>query len=319
MNKKIKNENRPQPFAIRHNPPWSLDENRVTPKDIYVDRRNFLKGMGKVSLAALAFSASSKLWWANPLWAKTETPSSLKASPENLVGRFNNFYEFTPDKSRVWKLAKQLPLEGWSIQVKGLVKQPQVLQVADLIQKFDSQERIYRLRCVETWSAVIPWRGFPLRKLIQLCEPLSSARYVKFKTFLIPNNAPGQKDRFWEPWPYVEGLTLAEAMHDLSFLATGMYGHPLNPQNGAPIRLVVPWKYGFKSIKSIVAIEFTREAPRTFWQDMSPLEYDFEANVLPKVPYARWHQSVETLLGENQTIATLPYNGYADQVASLYK
>ena len=319
MNKKAATKKKPERFAIRNNPPWSLAKNRVTPEAIYLDRRNFLKGLGQASLAALAFSVSSKLWWANPLWAQAGNSSSGKITPETLTGRYNNFYEFTPDKSRVWQLAKPLPLEGWAIRVTGLVTKPQVLQVEDLIRKWHQEERIYRLRCVETWSAVIPWRGFPLRKLIQLCEPHSSARYVKFKTFVIPNIAPGQKNRFWEPWPYVEGLSMAEAMHDLSFLATGMYGHPLNPQNGAPIRLVVPWKYGFKSIKSIVEMEFTREAPRTFWQDMSPLEYDFEANVLPQIPYARWHQSVETLLGESKTVPTLPYNGYADQVASLYK
>ncbi len=293
-------------------PEWNVPESEVTLENVYLNRRKFLEGLGHASLAVMA-------GWVLPSVAPAQTSKKDAVTPESLTGGFNNFYEFTPDKARVRQLAKQLPLEGWAIRVTGLVKKPQVLPVADLIRKWDQEERIYRLRCVETWSAVIPWRGFPLQKLIQLCEPLSSARYVKFKTFVIPNIAPGQKSRFWEPWPYVEGLSLAEAMHDLSFMATGMYGHPLNPQNGAPIRLVVPWKYGFKSIKSIVEMEFTREAPRTFWQDMSPLEYDFEANVLPQVPYARWHQSVETLLGENKTVPTLPYNGYADQVASLYK
>ena len=291
---------------------WDLPESEITLEDVYLNRRKFLEGMGHSGLAVMA-------GWLLPVTVRAKTSEKESITAESLTGGFNNFYEFTPDKARVRQMAKQLPLAGWSIQIKGLVQQPRVVDIADLIRKFDHEERIYRLRCVETWSAVIPWTGFPLRRLIELAQPLSQARFVKFTTFSNPNIMPGQKDRFWEPWPYVEGLSLAEAMHDLSFMATGMYGHSLNPQNGAPIRLVVPWKYGFKSIKSIVEMEFTREAPRTFWQDMSPLEYDFEANVVPQVPYARWHQSVETRLGENRTVATLLYNGYANQVASLYK
>ncbi len=291
---------------------WEIPESEVTLEDVYLNRRKFLEGLSYAGLAMMA-------GWALPSRARAQTSRVDVLTPESLTGKFNNFYEFTPDKSRVRKMAKALPLESWTLHIKGLVKKPQTFGVEDLIRKISQEERVYRLRCVETWSAVIPWTGFPLRKLIAMAEPLSQARYVKFTTFLNPNIAPGQKDRFWEPWPYVEGLNLAEAMNDLAFMATGMYGHDLNPQNGAPIRLVVPWKYGFKSIKSIVEMEFTREAPRTFWQNMSPLEYDFAANVVPNVPYARWHQSVETLLGENKTVPTRLYNGYADQVASLYK
>ena len=290
---------------------WEIAESEVTLEDVYLNRRTFLEGLGHAGLAMMA-------GWMLPSPLSAQTSKENSVTPESLTGRFNNFYEFTPNKSRVRHLAQQLPLDGWSIRVTGLVKKPQVLAVADLMRKINQEERIYRLRCVETWSAVIPWTGFPLRKLIERAEPLASARYVKFSTFVNPNIAPGQKNRFWEPWPYVEGLSLAEAMHDLSFMATGMYGHALNPQNGAPIRLVVPWKYGFKSIKSIVEMEFTRTAPRTFWQDMSPLEYDFEANVVPEIPYARWQQNVETRLGEEKAVPTLPYNGYAGQVASLY-
>lgn len=290
---------------------WEIPESEVTLEDVYLNRRTFLEGLGHAGLAVMA-------GWMLPAPLSAQISKENAVTPESLTGRFNNFYEFTPNKSRVRHLAQQLPLEGWSIRVTGLVKKPRVLAVADLMRKINQEERIYRLRCVETWSAVIPWTGFPLRKLIEQAEPLASARYVKFSTFVYPNIAPGQKSRFWEPWPYVEGLSLAEAMHDLSFMATGMYGHALNPQNGAPIRLVVPWKYGFKSIKSIVEMEFTRTAPRIFWQDMSPLEYDFEANVVPEIPYARWHQNVETRLGEEKAVPTLLYNGYAGQVASLY-
>jgi sulfoxide reductase catalytic subunit YedY len=171
---------------------------------------------------------------------------------------------------------------------------------------------------VEAWSVVIPWTGFPLRLLIDQLQPLASARYIKFTTFLDPVIASGQKKRFWEPWPYTEGLRLDEARHDLSFMATGVYGHPLPGQHGAPIRLVVPWKYGFKSIKSIARIEFTREKPETFYTSLSPLEYDFDANVQPDIPYARWHQAFERVPGKEETVKTLPYNGYASQVAGLY-
>ena len=295
-------------------PEWGLPESETTLEEVYLNRRNFLQGLGHASLALMAGLAL-------PTQARAQSTSSppSEITPQKLAQGYNNFYEFTPDKSRVRDLAKTLPLEDWTLDITGLVKQPKTVAVADLTRRFSQEERVYRLRCVETWSAVIPWTGFPLHKLIALAEPLAQARYVRFKTFLNPNVAPGQKDRFWEPWPYVEGLTVAEAINDLAFMATGMYGKSLPPQNGAPIRLVVPWKYGFKSIKSIVEIEFTREAPPTFWQTLSPLEYDFEANVLPEVPYARWHQSVETPLGHNRTVPTLPYNGYADQVASLYK
>ncbi len=305
-------------FEILKRPPWSAPDHQITPEEIYCDRRNFLKGLGQVGITALALTTPFP-WRGLAAGGAQPAQPSLQITPEKWVGGYNNFYEFTSDKARVRQLARDLPLDPWSIQVQGLVKHPGSVRVDDLIQRMPQEERIYRLRCVETWSAVIPWTGFPLRKWIETLEPLPAARYVKFTTFLNPNIAPGQKDRFWEPWPYTEGLRLDEAMNDLAFMAVGIYGHKLPPQNGAPIRLVVPWKYGFKSIKSIVAVEFTRQAPSTFWQSADPLEYDFDANVLPQVPYARWDQRVERPLGKNLTVPTLPYNGYADQVASLYK
>ena len=303
---------------------WEVAESAVTPEDIYLNRRNFLAGLSKVGLAALAVTTLPS-WMSLPhAWGQVASEGNRSSSvprsitPESLTSRYNNFYEFTMDKSRVRELAGALPSEDWTIRVEGLVKKPGVLNVESLIRKMRQEERTYRLRCVETWTVTIPWRGFPLRDLVNLLDPLPSARFVRFKTFLNPNWAPGQKDRFWEPWPYVEGLRLDEALHDLAFIAVGMYGHPLNPQNGAPIRLVVPWKYGFKSIKSIAAIEFTRKAPTIFWQSMSPLEYDFWANVNPSVPYARWDQGVERVLGTGDTVPTQPFNGYAGQVAGLY-
>ena len=303
---------------------WEVAESTVTPEDIYLDRRKFLAGLGQVGLAAWAVTTLPgwlgpvHAWGQVALGGNRSNVDMRSTTPESLTSRYNNFYEFTMDKSRVREMAGALRSEDWTIRVEGLVKKPRVLNVESLVRKMQQEERIYRLRCVETWTATIPWRGFPLRDLVNLLDPLPSARFVRFKTFLNPNWAPGQKDRFWEPWPYVEGLRLDEALHDLAFIAVGMYGHPLNPQNGAPIRLVVPWKYGFKSIKSIAAIEFTREAGTTFWQSMSPLEYDFWANVNPSVPYARWHQGVERVLGTGDIVPTQPFNGYAGQVAGLY-
>ncbi len=247
---------------------WQISEQEVTPEDIYVRRREFLSTSLKLGSAAMAafygFSPFTKSWS-----AESKNSSSSAITPEIIASRFNNFYEFGVEKERIWKLARKLQTKGWQIEVDGLVKNPQTLDVETWARKFPQEERVYRLRCVEAWSVVIPWTGFPLRLLIDKLEPLSSARYIKFTTFLDPVIAPGQKKRFWEPWPYTEGLRLDEARHDLAFMATGIYGHPLPGQHGAPIRLVVPWKYGFKSIKSITRIEFTREEPETFYTSLS--------------------------------------------------
>lgn len=307
----------------------------VTPESAYQNRREFLKRMGIVTLGAAAWTVFPNLLGVAKTLAQTEdSPPSIKlnpkglgsdnnpiarsVTPESLVGRYNNFYEFGVQKDRIWRLTEAMETKGWTLSVGGLADKPQVLDVEKLIRKMTLEDRIYRLRCVETWSAIIPWRGFPLRDLIRLLSPKPSARYVKLKTFLDPNIAAGQKNRFWEPWPYTEGLTLEEAMHPLTFVAVGMYGHPLPPQNGAPIRLVIPWKYGFKSIKSIASIEFTEEQPEIFWQSVSPLEYDFWANVEPNKPYARWNQQFERLIGQEELIPSLPYNGYAKEVSRLY-
>jgi sulfoxide reductase catalytic subunit YedY len=300
--------------------PWELPEQQVTPEEVYLKRRDFLKTMGRASLGAAALLMLPP--GLSRLWATTNNapaPPPLTPSPESTVSRYNNFYEFGTVKDKIWKLAEALNTDGWQIEVGGLVRKPQILDAEKLIRKMPVEDRIYRLRCVETWSVVVPWTGFPLKVLIDQLEPLSGARYVKFTTFLDPNIARGQRSRFWEPWPYTEGLTLEEATHDLTFVATGIYGHSLPPNHGAPLRLVVPWKYGFKSIKSIVKIEFTKEEPETFWQSVSPLEYDFPANVVPHQPYARWHQEFERIPGQEETFKTELFNGYAEQVAHLYK
>jgi len=318
-------------FGIKIFTDWDISENDTTPEEIYLNRRKFLRNAGELGGNILALSTLSNLL--NPKEAFSANSSSNEAISQNennrtdlrdkitsevLTSSYNNFYEFGTNKSDISFLAKKLPVENWKIKVEGLVHEPRILDVDKIIQAMPLEQRVYRLRCVETWSAIIPWSGFPLRELIKMSSPLSTARYVKFKTFVDPNIAPGQKNRFWEPWPYVEGLSMSEAMHNLAFVAVGMYGHHLNPQNGAPIRLVVPWKYGFKSIKSIDVIEFVKDRPRTFWQTVSPLEYDFWANVEPDVPYAKWDQRFEVLLGKTKQEKTMLYNGYAAQVAKLY-
>jgi len=317
-------------FGIKIFTDWDIPENDTTPEEIYLNRRKFLGNVGKLGGNILALSTLSLLNPKEVFSANSSSNESIsqnennltdlrdKITSEVLTSSYNNFYEFGTNKSDISFLAKKLPVENWKIKIEGLVHEPRILDVDKIIQAMPLEQRVYRLRCVETWSAIIPWSGFPLRELIKMSSPLSTARYIKFKTFVDPNIAPGQKNRFWEPWPYVESLSMSEAMHNLAFVAVGMYGHQLNPQNGAPIRLVVPWKYGFKSIKSIDVIEFVKDRPNTFWQTVSPLEYDFWANVEPDVPYAKWDQRFEVLLGKTKKEKTMLYNGYAAQVAKLY-
>ena len=318
-------------FGIKISPAWDISENDATPEEIYLNRRKFLENTGKLGGTILAFNTLSNLLTPKGVFAASSSFSESisqnetnladlrdRVTSEILTSRYNNFYEFGALKGDISLLAKKLPVGEWTIKVEGLVHEPRILDVDKIVQTMPLEQRVYRLRCVETWSAIIPWSGFSLRELIKMLNPLSTARYIKFKTFVDPNIAPGQKKRFWEPWPYVEGLSMSEAMHNLAFVAVGMYGHQLNPQNGAPIRLVVPWKYGFKSIKSIDVIEFVKDRPNTFWQTVSPLEYDFWANVEPDVPYAKWDQRFEVLLGKTKKEKTMLYNGYAAQVAKLY-
>jgi sulfoxide reductase catalytic subunit YedY len=238
-------------------------------------------------------------------------------TPYESVTGYNNYYEFSTDKESVAKLARNFQPTPWTVTVGGMVTQPQTYAVEDLLKQFPSEERIYRLRCVEGWSMVIPWMGFSLGKLLAAAGPTSDARYVRFETVERPAEMPGQRDDYYR-WPYVEGLRLDEAMHDLTLLATGLYGKSLPNQNGAPLRLVVPWKYGFKSIKSIVKIDLVAEPPQSLWMLAAPNEYGFYANVNPDVSHPRWSQSSERRIGERQRRQTLAFNGYAEQVAQLY-
>jgi len=239
-----------------------------------------------------------------------------KLTSFDAITNYTNFYEFSTRKEEVTLLAQDFKTSPWTVEVGGLVHKPKTFDIDDLL-KFEQEERIYRLRCVEAWSMVIPWLGSPLAKLLGEVEPMSQAKYVRFETLYDPEQMPGQKRKSF-PWPYVEGLRLDEAMHDLTILATGLYGKSLLPQNGAPVRLVVPWKYGFKSIKSIVKIDLVEEMPTSLWMAAGPTEYGFWANVNPNVPHPRWSQATERRIGEDRRRETLLFNGYAEEVARLY-
>ncbi|RME56132.1 MAG: protein-methionine-sulfoxide reductase catalytic subunit MsrP [Caldilineae bacterium] len=315
--------------------PWY----EITPEHVYLNRRAFMKGAG-LAAGALALAAcgpgappqeepAAGSSPAQPAASGTEQEAepSAGASTDELgdplnsfeqITNYNNYYEFTTDKQRVAKMAKDFPTSPWTVTVGGLVNKPGVYDMDDIRSMFDIEERIYRLRCVEAWSMVIPWQGFPLRKLLEVVEPKSEAKYVRFETLYNPELMPGQKSR-WYDWPYVEGLRMDEAMHDLTLLATGLYGKDLLPQSGAPLRLVVPWKYGFKSIKAIVKIDLVTEQPTSLWMAAAPNEYGFYANVNPDVPHPRWSQASERRIGERGRRPTLPFNGYAEQVAHLYE
>ncbi|MBK8433171.1 MAG: protein-methionine-sulfoxide reductase catalytic subunit MsrP [Chloroflexi bacterium] len=312
----------------------TIPSSEITPEHIYLSRRQFMAGAAvltaSTALAACAAPSTEVVETAVPPTlapgAPTAAPPQSQATADELgapltdydtITTYNNYYEFSIDKGEVAPLAQGFRTNPWQIEVGGMVNKPGIYDMDDLRGKFDQEERIYRLRCVEAWSMVIPWNGFSLAKLLAEVEPTAEARYVRFETLLDPEQMPGQKSR-WYSWPYVEGLRLDEAMHDLTLLATGLYGRDLAPQNGAPIRLVVPWKYGFKSIKSIVKIELTNVMPTSLWMDAAPNEYGFYANVNPEVSHPRWSQSTERRIGEFSRRETLKFNGYEEEVAHLY-
>ena len=298
-----------------------IDPSDITPKKLYLSRRQFIGSAGALAVGALALAACK----GNVPTVETGTPPGAGASTDELgdpltsfqdITHYNNYYEFSTNKEAVAKLAKDFPTSPWNIEVSGLVNNPKTYSIADL-GKFMPEERIYRLRCVEAWSMVIPWSGFPLQRLLDEVQPTSEAKYVQFTSLYDPESMPAQGAEFYS-WPYVEGLRLDEAMHDLTLLATGLYGQPLPNQNGAPVRLVVPWKYGFKDIKAIVKIELVNYQPSTLWMQAGPTEYGFYANVNPNVDHPRWSQATERRIGETGRRKTLMFNGYEEQVASLY-
>ncbi len=297
----------------------------ITPERVYLSRRNFITGMGALLVSSLVLSACGGQEPTPGAAPTTVSPSSTADTDElgqsltsyEAITNYNNFYEFSFRKEGVARLAADFKTSPWEVEVAGLVHNPKTFDLQDLL-AFPQEERVYRLRCVEAWSMVIPWVGFPLARLLKEAEPMTKAKYVRFETLYDPEQMPGQKSPVY-PWPYVEGLRLDEAMHDLTILATGLYGRSLTPQNGAPVRLVVPWKYGFKSIKSIVRIELVEEMPVSLWMASAPHEYGFFANVNPEVDHPRWSQGTERLIGEGKRIRTMLFNGYGEQVAHLYE
>jgi sulfoxide reductase catalytic subunit YedY len=293
----------------------SLPEREVTPKSLYLRRREFIAaGAGLVAACAPAGEAS-----AAPLTARASRYSTDETrTPRDDVTSYNNFYEFGVDKSDPARFAARLTTRPWTVAVEGLCDKPATFGIEDLLRLFPLEERIYRLRCVEGWSMVIPWIGFPLASLLARVEPKSEARFVAFETLVRPEEMRGQRSRVLA-WPYREGLHVNEAMHPLTILAVGLYGETLPNQNGAPIRLVAPWKYGFKSIKSIVRIRLQNEVPATSWNLSAPNEYGFFSNVNPEVDHPRWSQATERRIGEFRRRPTLMFNGYGEHVAHMYR
>ena len=310
---------------------WEISENQATSESDYINRRKFIKELGLGSAGALLFSTSNACAENKGVEKQLEPYRAQKLTAENnpnftvdrqmtdevVAATYNNYYEFTTSKSGVWKEVKKFKTRPWEIEISGLVEKPMTLDVDDLIKQMPLEERIYRFRCVEAWAMVVPWIGFPMKALLEKVQPTADAKYIRMLTFLDAEAAPQQRNLRY-PWPYYEGLTLAEAMNDLTILTVGIYGHILPPQHGAPIRLIVPWKYGFKSIKSIVSIELTNQKPRTFWNTLAPREYGFEANVNPNVPHPRWSQANERMIGTGERLPTMIYNGYGSSVAHLY-
>jgi len=302
-----------------------VKSSEITPYSQYLSRRDFLKAAGIVTGSALLAACAPRA--TGTAIPEGEAPAASGkmdelGDPANSfedITNYNNFYEFSTNKESVNGLSEGFTTSPWTVEVYGMVNNPKTYGIEDLLSGFTQEERIYRLRCVEAWSMVIPWTGFPLANLLREVEPTSEAKYVRFETVYRPEEMPGQGNSFFYPWPYQEGLRLDEAMNDLTLLATGLYGQSLPNPNGAPIRLVVPWKYGFKSIKSIVKIELTDQQPETLWNTVGPNEYGFYSNVNPERSHPRWSQASERRIGELSRRPTLMFNGYAEQVAHLYE
>lgn len=294
-----------------------LKSSEITPYSQYLSRRDFLKAAGVLTGSTLLAACTSNINDTTLPEHKTDELGDALTSFDDII-HYNNYYEFSGNKTDVAPLSRNFKSNPWIVEIYGLVNHPKTYGIEDLLSKFPQEERIYRLRCVEAWSMVIPWTGFPLASLLKEVEPTSGAKYVRFETIYRPEEMKGQGSLFY-PWPYQEGLRLDEAMHELTILATGLYGLPMPNQNGAPIRLVVPWKYGFKSIKAIVKIELTSERPQTFWNTVAPREYGFYSNVNPNRSHPRWSQATERRIGELSRRPTLVLNGYAEQVAYLYE
>ena len=290
----------------------------ITPYSIYLNRRKFIKTASAFSLASTITFPTQALHTQDSPKYNSQLDKNDKLNSYEDITTYNNFYEFGMGKSDPYKNSGNFKPKPWSIKLEGLINNPQDIDLEKLLQKVTIEDRVYRLRCVEAWSMVIPWQGFPLSELIKIADPLSSAKFIQFVTVFRPDEMPGQKKRLLS-WPYVEGLRMDEATHPLTILSTGLYGHDLLNQSGAPIRLVVPWKYGFKSIKSISSIRFVDKQPEATWSMMAPSEYGFYSNVNNLVDHPRWSQGTERRIGEFKRRKTLPFNGYEEEVSYLYK
>lgn len=308
---------------------WELPESAATSETLFHDRRRLVKAMGLGSL--IAAGGGTALSGSSLAAAPAADPSAglypVERNPKYTLDRditkeeyataYNNFYEFGSHK-RIAEAAQALKIRPWTVRIDGAVEKEMTVDIDTLLKQMPLEERLYRHRCVETWSMAVPWSGFAFKALVDFAKPLSAAKYVRMETQADKETMPGLRQS-WYPWPYVEGLTIEEATHDLAFLATGFYGKPIPRQNGAPLRLAVPWKYGFKSIKSIVRFTFTDKRPVSYWEQTQGREYGFWANVNPEVSHPRWSQATEMLLGQSGKIPTLLFNGYAKEVVPLYK
>ncbi len=317
-------------MLIKRRRGWELADSAATPEGVFLDRRRLIKaaaagtallGVGSM-LGALEGAGAAAQEAADPtvdLYPAARNPRytvERALTDETLVTTYNNFYEFGTYKS-IWRSAQELVVRPWAITIDGLVERPITIDFDELIRKMPLEERVYRHRCVEAWSITVPYSGFPMAALLDFARPLGDAKYVVMQTFHDPDVAPGQR-QFWYPWPYTEGLTMAEAANELAFIGTGLYGKPIAKQNGSPLRLAVPWKYGFKHVKSIVRFTFADKRPETFWEKIAPREYGFWANVNPEVGHPRWSQATERVIGTDDRVPTRLYNGYGEFVAELY-
>ena len=310
-------------MLIRRKRGWEIPESKATDEAVFRNRRRLLQSIaaGPILASGLtrpALAADAAAAGLYPAKRNDKYRLDRPITDEKYSTTYNNFYEYGEDYGTSWKNAQALKTDPWTVKIDGMVEKPMTLAFDDLVRKMPLEERLYRHRCVEAWSMAVPWTGFPVAKLLDLARPLGSAKYLKMTTFMDPAMAPGQ-NKFFYPWPYVEGLTMFEAKNDLAFFVTGMYGKPVPKQDGAPLRLVTPWKYGFKSVKSIVHFEFTDQRPKSFWEALQSSEYGFWANVNPAVPHPRWSQATERVLGTNERVPTQIWNGYGEFVADMYK
>ncbi len=295
---------------------WEIPERFVTPERLAISRRRVLGGAAALAIAAAARPRMARADTAMAAPRNDKYQAGRAITPEKDVETYNNYYEFSEDKD-LWRAAQAMTISPWSIRIEGLVKTPRTIAYEDLLKQVKLEERVYRHRCVEAWSIVVPWIGFPMSRLLTIAEPLGSAKYVVFTTVEQPKAMPGLDDPIY-PWPYVEGVTVQEAANELAFISVGMYGKTMPKQDGAPIRMTIPWKYGFKSGKAFVKVAFTEARPKTMWAEIAPDEYGFWANVNPAVPHPRWSQATERVIGTDERIPTQIYNGYGEFVASLY-